>query len=53
MSAHKENTYAQKGAEKASSVVVMRIPTSLKAKWVHQSQKEGLTLTGWIVKKLE
>ncbi|CAN8141109.1 hypothetical protein THIOSC15_2720021 [uncultured Thiomicrorhabdus sp.] len=52
MPAAKKNNYAQKGESKADSSVHMRVPTELKAKWVHEAQKNGMKLTEWIIKKL-
>jgi len=33
--------------------IVIRAPAGTKARWVHQSQKEGAKLSDWVVKKVE
>lgn len=37
----------------ALSVVHINVPRAVKARWVRQSQAEGLKLTDWIIKRLE
>ncbi len=35
------------------SLIHMRVPRALKTRWVRQSQAESLTLTEWIIKRVE
>lgn len=37
----------------ALSVIHINVPRAVKARWVRQSQAEGLRLTDWIIKRLE
>lgn len=43
----------QREGREALSVINISVPRAFKARWVRQSQSEGLKLTDWIIKRLE
>lgn len=44
---------AKSGDGKSISVIHINVPRDIKARWVRNSQAQGLKLTDWIIKQLE
>lgn len=44
------NQHASKGHD---SILTARVPTQSKAGWVQAAQREGKTLTDWVIEKLD
>ncbi len=38
---------------KSDAIIHLRVPASLKARWVRQAQREGKKLSDWITQRME